>query len=148
MVKTRNQMMMRAEESSCSICELVDNDEMVQCDMWFHFICVGVEGTTADKDWKCNKCNGATAVVGKAADQDKVTSENETFQSQMNAGIYGIDKVGSKSPSVVSKTPNNIRRDLKMRRLEEHKINMLFVQRKYAIMEAGNNSYESDGDAD
>lgn len=45
--------------SSCRLCELPDDNEMVQCDdcdVWFHFDCVGVDENVAKVPWSCLRC--------------------------------------------------------------------------------------------
>lgn len=74
-VQTRESL--EQEAQSCRLCDELDNMEMVQCDacdVWFHFACVNVDETIADRPWSCQTCtapdqrgtnqeNNATAAV-------------------------------------------------------------------------------------
>ncbi|XP_055609362.1 uncharacterized protein LOC129756488 [Uranotaenia lowii] len=45
---------------SCSLCKDPDNNHMVQCDRcqsWYHYQCVGVGDSVADRSWLCPSCD-------------------------------------------------------------------------------------------
>lgn len=47
------------DSQNCQLCSDVDNMDMVQCDScdrWFHYECVGVTDSVADRVWCCQFC--------------------------------------------------------------------------------------------
>lgn len=46
-------------KASCPLCKEPDTDTMVACDrcnLWYHFRCVSVGESVADRDWSCPSC--------------------------------------------------------------------------------------------
>ncbi|XP_055590411.1 uncharacterized protein LOC129742523 [Uranotaenia lowii] len=51
---------------SCSLCKDPDNNHMVQCDRcqsWYHYQCVGVGDSVADRSWLCPSCDKHSTTV-------------------------------------------------------------------------------------
>ncbi|XP_055585136.1 uncharacterized protein LOC129737987 [Uranotaenia lowii] len=51
---------------SCSLCKDPDNSHMVQCDRcqsWYHYQCVGVGDSVADRSWLCPNCDKHSTTV-------------------------------------------------------------------------------------
>ncbi|XP_062542530.1 uncharacterized protein LOC134210505 [Armigeres subalbatus] len=60
---------------SCELCDKPDDDQMVQCDtcdVWHHFVCVGVSEDIQGCSWICLEC--ATAKATKATKSRRKTS--------------------------------------------------------------------------
>lgn len=137
-------------QTSCSLCEEPDSSEMVQCDVcdkWFHYKCVGVSADIANEDWSCGRCRGTNETVTSenhsTSDGKRPSPVNEHGGGPRGVGMRCTDK----SSGVVAKSSSKNRRNLEieLQRLEEErKLNMSFIERKYAIMGKLDDDDESD----
>jgi PHD-finger len=77
--QTRTVKMSGTKKGTCGKCPEVDMDEMVACDLcetWFHYDCVDVDASIADRSWKCGGCTTPpTATDALSSDKSTVTTE-------------------------------------------------------------------------
>ena len=131
-------------EFSCSKCDKADSDDMVQCDAcdkWLHFECVGVDVSIAEQDWLCPSC------LSKSPKE--TASDSENFQSPLNAANKVSVICTHKTPSVDLDSSSMRKRnvEIELQRLEEErKLNLLYIQRKYAIISASDHPDEENID--
>ena len=100
---------MGSEPTPCGLCEDPENDEMVQCDhcdVWFHFICVGVDQSIQDFDWMCWKCNEKFTRMKNQQQAQSITMKDATGKQPL-------------SPNNRSKIPNATKKKLFMSPLKK-----------------------------
>lgn len=119
------------ETSSCQMCPNVDTCDMVQCDscdLWYHFVCVGVTRTIASKDWDCDRCKYA---LPENPFFDKYEKENRPpeIRWRKTQSIASLSSVSSRRNSVLALKKLEEERALREKRDHE------YLQQKYSILE-------------
>lgn len=119
------------ETSSCQMCPNVYTCDMVQCDscdLWYHFVCVGVTRTIASKDWDCDRCKYA---LPENPFFDKYEKENRPpeIRWRKTQSIASLSSVSSRRNSVLALKKLEEERALREKRDHE------YLQQKYSILE-------------
>ena len=110
---------------SCPLCQETDNDLMVQCDqcdLWYHFSCVGVDDQIQHVDWKCPKCNVPELHTEAQPLEDynasTIVKTTTSIQNTKSASILqNPNKASSTTPSYRAR-----QRKLDLARLEEEQL--------------------------
>ena len=147
-------------DTNCKLCDQQDDDFMVQCDvcdLWFHFTCVGVTQEIEQVEWMCADCTKAKSAdifqspLNKNQHAGNKTPDDGGGQTDKSVtGAIGGSRVSvelqRKTFSVSSKSSNRSKRDfeIKLKKLQdEHNLELLYLKRKYEILEA-QNQYDSE----
>lgn len=133
---------------NCQLCKNVDTMDMVQCDLcdlWFHFVCVGVAEDVAHREWTCKCC-----IDIQRANQDK----KKCSGSHKNPDTSEKHPGSNKNPDDCSQISLNAssRKSLSARRkavaleklYEEQNIKLDILNRKYRILESPESETEAD----
>ncbi|XP_062701549.1 uncharacterized protein LOC134285208 [Aedes albopictus] len=115
----------------CQLCEIRDNEEMVQCDgcdRWFHFVCVHVTEDIANVSWVCPICKASSSIV-PPTNADRIADRQRNVASQRKTtSLRSNSKASSRSEA-------RRLRELEMKQLEdEFELEKRFLERKYKLL--------------
>lgn len=117
-------------EVDCGICKRPEEGDMVQCDdcdKWFHFHCAGVSASIETSSWICNECtNNNTVVATEPKAQQEKTSQPTDNAKQVQKSVQ--ECAGLVGGAL------DVRLEL-LRLEEEQQTSLLFLKRKYEILQ-------------